>query len=286
MRHPVLWTLTTAAALGFAGLGTRRVRSDRRAARIEAALRTMPHPPDVFSAADVVGLPEPAQRYLRHAIAPGTPLAPVVRLEMTGTMKPTPEGARIALRAAETLAPQAGFVWTAATRMVGVPVRVSDHYFEGAGGVRVALLGLVPLPFSGEPGDLARSARGRLVGEAVWCPAALVGPEVTWEAVDVNRARFTLSVDGDPIAVTIRVGPDGALREVTLDRWGDVGVASFRPIPYGFAVEAEATFGGVTIPTRIRGGWWYGADRFDPASAVTFTVTNARFGARDAGRGL
>ncbi|MEP0547382.1 MAG: DUF6544 family protein [Rhodothermales bacterium] len=279
MRHPVLWTLTAAAALGVAGLGTRRVRSDRRAAHIEADLLAGPSAPGVFSSDTIVGLPEPAQRYLRHAIAPGTPLVPAVRLEMTGTMTPTPDAARVALRAVEVLAPRRGFVWTAEARMVRVPVRVRDHYFEGEGGVHVALLGLVPLPFSGAPEDLARSARGRLVGEAVWCPTALVGPGVLWEAVDADRARFTLAVDGVPICVTIRVGPDGALREVTLDRWGDVGVAGFRPIPYGFAVEAEATFGGVTIPTRIRGGWWFGTDRFDPATAATFTVASARFGA-------
>ncbi len=282
MRYPVLWTLTATAALGVAGLGTRRVLSDRRAARIEADLLAVPRSPDVFSAADVVGLPEPAQRYLRHAIAPGTPLAPALRLEMTGTMTPTPGGARVALRAVEVLAPRRGFVWTAEARMFGVPVRVRDHYFERAGGVRVALLGLVPLPFSGEPEDLARSARGRLIGEAVWCPTALVGRGVTWEAVDDDRARFTLTVDGEPIAVTLRVGPDGALREVTLDRWGDVGVPRCRPIPYGFRVGEERTFEGVTIPTRIRGGWWYGTDRFDPASAATFTVKNAEFATRRA----
>jgi hypothetical protein len=280
MRHPVLWTLTAAVALTVAGLGTRRVLSDRRAARIEADLFAAPRTPNVFSSVDIAGLPEPAQRYLRHAIAPGTPLAPAARLEMTGTMTPTAGAARVALRAVEVLAPRRGFVWTAGTRMAGLPVRVRDTYFEGEGGVRVALLGLVPVPFSGEPEDLARSARGRLVGEAVWCPTALVGPEVTWEAVDADRARFTLAVDGEPVAVTLRIGPDGALREVTLDRWGDVGVAKFRPIPYGFAVEAEARFGGITIPTRIRGGWWFGTDRFDPATAATFTVASARFGAR------
>lgn len=64
---------------------------------------------------------------------------------------------------------------------------------------------------------------------------------------------------------------------MTLDRWGDVGVPDYRLIPYGFAVEEEATFEVVTIPSRLRGGWWYGTDRFDEAAAATFAVTDAHF---------
>ena len=212
-----------------------------------------------------------------HAIAPGTPLAPTVRLQMNGTMTPTPGGARVTLAAEETLAPRRGFVWTAHARMFGLPVRVRDHSFESDGGVHVHVLGLVPMPFSGSREDVTRSSRGRLIGEAAWCPTVLVAPDVAWEAVDADRARFTLAVDGEAVSVTVHIGPDGAPREFTLDRWGDVGVPAPTLLPYGFAVEEEATFEGVTIPTRLRGGWWYGTDRFDPATAATFTVQSATF---------
>lgn len=280
MRFPARLALWALGGLTLAGLtlGVRRIVGDRAFGRIEQSLATrLPPPPVVFTPDQVADLPEPAQRYLLHAIASGTPLAPTVRLEMNGSMTPTPGGARVALQAIEVLAPRRGFTWTAHAHMGGVPVRVRDHYFEGKGGVRVSLLGLLPLPFAGEQADLARSARGRLVGEAVWCPTALLRPGVTWEAVDADRAQLTLVVDGEAVSVTLRVEPDGALREVTLARWGDVGVPSPELLPYGFAVEAEATFGGVTIPTRIRGGWWYGTERFDGEAAATFEVTDARF---------
>ncbi len=271
-----LWTLGGLVASGLA-LYARRTSEDRAIERVEYALAAAPSFAPRFAEDHVADLPEPARRYLRHAIAPGTPLAPFVRLRMDGTMRPTPDGAPLDLTADEVLAPRHGFVWTARARMAGLPVRVRDHYAEGRGGVRVHLLGLVPIPFPSEPEDIARSSRGRLIGEAVWCPAALVGAGVTWEALDADRARFTLTVDGEAVAVTLRIAASGALREVTLDRWGDVGVDQFQPIPYGFAVEEERTFGGVTIPTRIRGGWWYGTARYDEAAAASFTVTQARF---------
>ncbi len=191
-------------------------------------------------------------------------------------MTPNPGGPQVALTAEEVLAPRRGFIWTAHARMFGLPVRVRDHYFEKDGGVHVDVLGLVPMPLGGGE-DITRSSRGRLIGEAVWCPTTLVGPGVTWEAVDADRARFTLAVDGEAVAVTIYVGPDGRLHEVTLDRWGDAGVPSPRLLPYGFAVEEDATFEGITIPTRLSGGWWYGTDRFNSDEAATFAIRSATF---------
>lgn len=277
--HQVRFWITAVAGstvLAGAALGARRLAGDWKFDHVAQDLFTPLGGLETFSPNLVANLPEPARRYLLHAIAPGTPLAPAVRLRMEGTMTPNPGGPQVSLTAEETLAPRRGFVWTAHARMSGLPVRVRDHYFDSDGGVHVDALGLIPMPLgSGE--DVTRSSRGRLVGEAVWCPTALVGPGVTWEAAGADRAQFTLTVDGEAIQVTVDVGPDGALREATLERWGDVGTSSFQSLPYGFEAQEEATFEGVTIPTRLHGGWWYGTDRFDPATAATFMIRSATF---------
>lgn len=273
MRHPVVLTIAAVAAAGALALGARRALTDRAARAAEADLLAADPPAEVFSEEVVDGLPEPAQRYLLHAIAPGTPLAAACRLEMEGTMTPTPGGASTSLTATEVLAPRHGFVWTARARMSGLPVRVRDLYHANRGGVEVTALGAIPIPLGGPSADLTRSARGRLVAEAVWCPTALVHPCVSWEAVDADRARFTLAVDGVPVSVTLRVAEDGTLLDVAMERWGDVLGGSWQRLPYGFGVDEEATFGGVTIPTRLTGGWLYGTDRFDPASAASFSVS-------------
>ena len=276
MRHSLLRTLLGAALLTAAGLGARRLLSDSQAARIEAALLATPDTQSVFLEADLAPLPEPAQRYLRHAIALGTALAPACRLWMEGTMTPTPGAPSTEFTAVETLAPRRGFVWTASAQMKGLPVRVRDHYVENDGGVDVAALGIVPIPLGSGP-DVTRSSRGRLIAEAMWCPTALVHPNIRWETVDADRARYTMTVDGEAVTVTLRVDADGALREVTLNRWGDAEGKPWRLLPYGFRVEEERTFDGVTIPTRLTGGWLYGTERFDSTSAASFTVHRVTF---------
>ena len=37
----------------------------------------------------------------------------------------------------------------------------------------------------------------------------------------------------------------------------------WRALPFGGHLEGERTFGGLTVPTRVRGGWWFGDDRYD-----------------------
>ena len=156
------------------------------------------------------------------------------------------------------------------------PCACADHYASGEGGVEVIALGLLPIPLASGP-DVTRSSRGHLIAEAVWCPTALVHPSVRWEAAGADRARFTLAVDGDAVAVTIQVDASGRVEEVTLDRWGDPDGGPARLVPYGFRVDAESAFGGITIPTHLVGGWFYGTNRFDPAGAAHFTVHRAAF---------
>lgn len=44
-------------------------------------------PPEPFDLSMLADLPEPARRWLTHAISPGTPLWRSVKLEMHGTIK-------------------------------------------------------------------------------------------------------------------------------------------------------------------------------------------------------
>lgn len=265
------------AGLTGVALGVGRAAARRRWTDLTHTLRRPPGAA-VFTDDLLRGLPEPARRYLRHAIAPETPLARSVALHLSGQMRPGPDAARVDLTAEQVLAPPRGFVWEARAKVGPVPVRVRDHYLAGEGGMEVKALGVIPVA-GGRGPEVARSARHRLAAEAVWMPAALVpGPWVSWEALDETCACATLIVDGEAVPLTLSVDETGRLREITLMRYGDVGVEAFQLIPYGFRVEAERTFGGYTIPSRVRGGWWYGTERHDPEADAVFEVEAADFG--------
>jgi hypothetical protein len=89
--------------------------------------------PARFDPAVTARLPEPARRWLTHAIAPGTPLARAVVLEMEGHIR---IGRWMPFRALHLHAPPDDYVWVA--RAALGPLRISgfDRYAANAGQMR------------------------------------------------------------------------------------------------------------------------------------------------------
>jgi hypothetical protein len=228
-------------------------------------------------------LPGPVVRYLSHAVR-GWPTAGTstgdgdrgvsgsvgVRLRLTGSV--VQRGRRLALTAEELLLPGRGFAWQADARLGPLRLTVRDHYLEGDSAVDIRLLDLVLLGREHGP-DTTMSSRGRLAGEAIWAPHVLAGsPAVRWDARDDDHVDVTQVIDGAEESVTLRIDEQGAVREVTMQRWGD----GQQRRPYGFAVRAERTMlGGVTIPTEVDGGWGYGSESYDQSQASRFEVVQA-----------
>lgn len=216
-----------------------------------------------FDPAMVAHLPVPAQRYLCHAIAPGTPLASSVELAMHGSFCPNPAASWWPMRGQEILAASKGFVWKATIGRGLFRLSGADRYANGQGKVGFCLWGLVPFVHQSNA-DTARSSIGRLVAELVWLPSALLPQRgARWDAVDDSTARVSLTVDGEPLSLNLTVDGTGKLQKLWLLRWGeDDQQHGWHPIPFGGEVEGERQFGGFAIPTKLRAGWWFGTDRY------------------------
>jgi hypothetical protein len=219
------------------------------------------------------GLPEPARRWLRHALAPGTPLRPSVELTMRGRIR---IGAWRPFTARQVLAPPHGFIWAARARVSGLPVTGFDRLSSGSGQLRWRLGGLVPVLSASGP-DVTRSAAGRLAGETVLAPTTALA--ATWTpGSDADSAVLTWAVGGGDESAELHVGPDGRLLGVTMQRWGNPDGEPFGRYPFGVAVEAEATFAGVTIPSVFRAGWWWGTERQDTGEFFRAEITGVAAG--------
>lgn len=223
----------------------------------------------IFTQAQVADLPEPVQRYFRHAIAPGTPLATSVHLTMRGSIRLAPEQGWMPLQAEEILSTK-GFVWKATAGQGLMQMRGADYYTQGDGRMRFALWGLIPVINAQNP-DVIRSGKGRFVGEFFWLPAALL-PErgVRWQAIDQNTIQAGLKVDGKSMTLTFVIDDQGRLLQSSLLRWGNqTEDKQYTEIPFGGRYQAEATFGGYTIPSQMGAGWWFDTDRYFEFFRVT-----------------
>jgi hypothetical protein len=221
----------------------------------------------------LLGLPEPARRWADHAIAPGTPLWSSVLLTMRGQIR---LGTWRRFTAREVLAPR-GFIWSATARVAGLPLSGFDRHSSGAGEMRWSLFGIVPV-MRASGVDVTRSGAGRLAGELVlWLPPALA--TATWSSSDSDPDTAVATWrSGDPEdAVQIRVDPSGRLIEFLMQRWGNPDGRRYARCPFGGRVEAEHTFDGVTIASRVRAGWWWGTDRQEEGEFFHAEITDAGF---------
>jgi hypothetical protein len=225
----------------------------------------------------VDSLPAPARRYLLHAIEPGTPLATSVRLDISGSIRLSRDADPLPMDSEEILAPPRGYIWRARVRQGGLTIRGFDAYSDGEAEMRWWLGGLIPV-VRAKGDDLARSAIGRLLGEAVFLAATLLpGRGAVWEQVNDSTARVRLKAKDEVVEITVEVGPDGSLRSIAFPRWnadpanGPVGYLRFASDQF----TEERTFNGYTIPTRYRSGWRLGdADEFAFFFAA---ITNAEY---------
>ncbi len=141
--------------------------------------------------------------------------------------------------------------------------------------MRWRLLGLVPVMTADGP-DITRSAAGRLASDLCLVPTTFRA--VTWRLGDrPDTAVATVRIGAEAVDVELHVGPDGQLLDVLLQRWSDAGGAPFGYQPFGVTVEAERTFAGITIPSTVRAGWWWGTDRQDEGEFFRARITDATF---------
>ncbi|MBX3459240.1 MAG: hypothetical protein KF696_04615 [Planctomycetes bacterium] len=208
--------------------------------------------PRFFEPAGIASLPEPARRYLLHSIAPGTPLVTAFKLRMRGEIKL--KGTWCPFTAEQVTRAWDGFVWRARVVMKGLPVFGSDRWIKGTGAMKWKLLGLLSVA-SGDGPDISRSALGRMQGEMIWLPTALLQPQVKWSSRADDHVRAEFESGGSFVALDLSIDADGRVHSLAYLRWGNPGVERFGEHPFGGEFDSESTFQGVTIPNGMHIGW-------------------------------
>jgi hypothetical protein len=233
---------------------THRARTIGRSLREPGPLRM----PAAFEPSMTIDFPEPARRWLAHAIEPGVLLVDAVEIQMHGEIK---LGRWRPFTATEALAPDAGFIWAARTRFGGVPVHGFDGYALGEGTSRWRALGIIPLQ-SGEGYDVTRSAADRLAAESVLLPTSLVS--ATWCAGDDPDSATFVRHFGNRYARgrgTIRVAQDGRLLSVSMQRWGKPSGQRYAEHRFEVIFDAEYDADGITLPDGLNAAWIDGDGR-------------------------
>lgn len=272
----ILVAVGAAAAIAHSAYRQRMAEAERAWAAIADAAAPAA---GTFDPAMLADLPEVAQRYFTHAIAPGTPLATTVELTMEGLflLGDKDKAQQFEMRARQILAPPHSFVWLA--EMNSGPLRISgsDGLLNGDGWTRFWMFQTIPLVQAAGGADLNRGAAARPALEAIWAPASLLPQHgARWEQTGTDTARVTFGSGDATITMDLTLDRTGRPLSMSAMRWSDVNPEkTYRLQPFGGTMEAEATFAGFTIPSVVAVGNHYGTADYFPFFRAT--VTGARY---------
>ncbi len=228
-----------------------------------------------FDPASVADLPEPARRWLVHAIEPGARLARSAEFRMEGEFviaAAVPRGATDSANVArlvadEVVAPQRGFAWRVDLESKDGTISGAETFVDGK--ARRSFWRSF-LPAREESIDLDRSLAGRAAVERVFLPTSLLpSAGVRWTALDADRAVASFDVFGHAFEVTITTSSEGRLVSATCARWGnDAGPrgGAWSSMPFTIDADpsaAEHSAAGITIPAKFAVSWGAGAERHE-----------------------
>jgi hypothetical protein len=260
MRTIFRWGLLFAALAAAAGLGA-VLAGSRRFSRlvltdVEILLAKAATPPERLVTEGMLrSLPEPVRRYLTYTGIIGRPFVGTVRLTQAGRMRPNVGQPWFPIRAEQHYSVRPpGFVWNAALRLGPVPlVRARDQYREGAGNMLITAAGLYPIADVTGP-EMDQGAMMRYLSEMIWFPAAFLGNNISFEAVDDRSARVTLTDHGRTASATLFFDEVGRLVDLVAERYRTVdgGYALER---WSTPVDAYGELAGLRLPVRGRAVW-------------------------------
>ena len=260
MRSVVLGLgIVSAGVAGAVGIARRAHRSeiDRDVDRLFAAMDD--EQPRVIAEDDLVGLPEPVQRWLRYSGVIGRARPRAVRLKQRGEFRL--EGRDWMPFEAEeyyTTNPP-GFVWIVSMQMAPlISVTGRDQYRDGEGSIRMRLLSLVPVA-DAQGGKLNQGAMLRYLNEIMWFPAAALSPYISWQERDENSATAKMSHGGVVAPAVFYVDDEGRLTNMRAERYND---ARDEILTWSTPLFADGEFDGIRIPVEGVGVWEYDSGDF------------------------
>lgn len=252
----VAGTLVGLVGLGAAATVVGRIIFERQmAGEIDALLAdARPAASATVSEGDLERLPEPVRRWLRYSHVVGKKRPTTVRLRQGGGFQMERRGwLPFEVEQYFTTNPP-GFLWKASFRMAPlVSVVGRDQYRDGEASMQMRVLSLIPVA-NKTGGGLNQGDLLRYLGELQWFPAGALADYVTWEPLEADSARATISYGGITASMTFLFGADGRLLEERAIRYND---ARGRNESWVNRNDSDGEFGGIRVPAVGEARWEY-----------------------------
>ena len=117
----------------------------------------------------------------------------------------------------------------------------------------IKMVSLIPLAKAVGP-EIDQGAMMRYLNEMTWFPAAFLGSNVSWKAVDETIAEVTLTHQGQSVSAIMNFGEDGKPVNFIAKRYRMVGKNSDLET-WSTPFTGYGEFEGLKLPVRGQGVW-------------------------------
>lgn len=200
-------------------------------------------------------LPRPVQEYMAYAGVLGKPIPHTIRLRQVGRIRQNQKSAWMKLEAVEYYSTNPpGFIWKVFLPNRRFPVTFGrDAYLDGRGSMLIKMLSLIPLSKSAGS-ETDQGAMMRYLNEMNWFPAAFLGNNISWKAVDETSAEVTLTHGTQSVSAIMLFGPDGRPLNFVAKRFRMVG-SRYDLETWSTPFTGYGEFEGLRLPVRGQGVW-------------------------------
>ncbi len=240
------WQVRTGGAL--------RARFERDVAAARAAAPEA----HVVSADELVGVPDPVQRYVAWAGAIGRAFPVEYRARFRGRIRSGASTPWMPMEVEQVsfTRPPARFFFLRAT-MMGLPVIGLHRFVDGHASMDIRIAGVFPVLRASGP-EMDRSETVTLLNDmAMLAPASLLDSTVTWEAVTFDTAVAVFTHAGNTVRARLGFDSSGQLTDfVSDDRLRASGDGrTFVRQRWSTPMSQHGRFGNHRLPSRGVARW-------------------------------
>ncbi|WP_258360175.1 DUF6544 family protein [Moorella sulfitireducens] len=209
----------------------------------------------IVQPADLAGLPHPVQKWLQYSQVIGKERISTVRLKQKVELR-LKEGQQWMHADAEQYftVEKPGFIWKAKIKAAPLlHIAGRDKYQAGMGNMLIKALSLITVAdASGE--EIDQGTLLRYLAETVWFPTAALSSYITWEEIDANSAKVTMSYGGITASGIFTFNEKGEIINFVAKRYGEFD-GQYRLETWSVPVQDYREFNGIKVPTRGQVIW-------------------------------
>lgn len=205
---------------------------------------------------DLTLLPEPVKKWLKNSGIIGKPFISYGKVSQIAEMQMNPEQDNwLTVTAIQyTTIDNPAFIWSVDVTMNSLlNFQGRDKFDDGKGEMLIKMNSLFNIV--NERGEkLDEGTLQRYLGEMVWFPSLALSPYITWEQLDKNTAKATMSFNGTSGSGTFYFNSNGDVTKFSALRYKGNETDAKR-YHWEMNIFDYKTFEGIKVPAKMTSTW-------------------------------